>query len=339
MIVFYTNNISPHQLPLAHEVAKCVGYENFVYVGDEIAWRGKVMDAGRIRTQRRRDAEGLLETCEVMYTSRRDLELIEYRAAKGLKTFYYAERWFKPIPLRGIKIEGWRLKVGEWYITGWVRLLIPNYRRMARRFVMWANGDPNARVLAVGPHAKRDFLKLGVRADKLVPWGYFVEPSIGRVERVERVEKTLRVLWAGRDIPLKHVSDIERAVVLANKNLTSALHLHLDSTPISFTKLTGVSPAEVRAAMRSHDTFVFASNAQEGWGAVVSEALEEGMNVICSEECGAGPAILPRARLFKCGDVCALAKLLEAEYRGELPQCSIGDWTAAKAAERLCNLS
>lgn len=132
-------------------------------------------------------------------------------------------------------------------------------------------------------------------------------------------------------------------------NLPTAVHLHLFSSPtqkppppipqpltpnlpISFTKLTGVSPAEVRAAMRAHDTYVLSSNAEEGWGAALNEALEEGMSALGTYEAGASAAILPRERLYHAGDVKALARLLEAEYRGTLPRCTIGEWTAAKAA-------
>ena len=50
---------------------------------------------------------------------------------------------------------------------------------------------------------------------------------------------------------------------------------------------------KVRELMREHDLFVLASNAYEGWGAVVSEALEEGMRVLGTFEAGASAAILP----------------------------------------------
>lgn len=49
--------------------------------------------------------------------------------------------------------------------------------------------------------------------------------------------------------------------------------------------------------------------------------------------------VLPQERLFHCGDVKALARLLEAEYRGTLPRCTIGEWTAKSAAKRLMKLS
>ena len=95
---------------------------------------------------------------------------------------------------------------------------------------------------------------------------------------------------------------------------------------------------EVRKLMRGHDVYVLASNGYEGWGAVVSEALEEGMRVLGTYESGASATILPKERLFHAGDWRALLRLLERESRGELPPCSIGEWTAAKAAERMLEL-
>ena len=62
------------------------------------------------------------------------------------------------------------------------------------------------------------------------------------------------------------------------------------------------------------------------------------MNVIGTYEAGASAAMLPTDRLYHAGDVKALARLLEAEYRGELPACSIGEWTAKRAAERLVRI-
>ena len=90
--------------------------------------------------------------------------------------------------------------------------------------------------------------------------------------------------------------------------------------------------AEVRKLMREHDVYVLSSNAHEGWGAVVNEALEEGMRVLGTCEAGASATILPRERLFEAGDAEALAGLLEKEAMGELLSCTIGEWTAKNAA-------
>ena len=56
-VVFYTNNVSPHQLPLAEEVVRRVGRENFLYVGEELVWRGRRIDARGLRTLRADDPE------------------------------------------------------------------------------------------------------------------------------------------------------------------------------------------------------------------------------------------------------------------------------------------
>lgn len=273
---------------------------------------------------------------------------MERRAEKGLKTYYTSERWFKPI----VVARCWLLVVS---VPGWVRMLVPGYRRMVKRFVKWANGDENARVLAIGPWARRDFLRMGVRADKIIPWGYFVSPGVGERCRCRKEGRDFKVLWCGRMIPLKHVEDVVRAVGQVSRFQGGKIRLMLVGDGPEKERLVRLSkgvgdrcrctaefsflpsqPMEkVRELMREHDLFVFASNGYEGWGAVVSEALEEGMNVIGTFESGAPATLLPKERLYHCGDWKTLAKLIGKEMKGELPRCEIGEWTAAKAAEKL----
>ena len=350
-IVFYTNNVSPHQLPVAREVARKVGRENFLYVGEAIAWNGKTIDAGEVQTCTADSprAREWLENAEVMYTGGlRPGDLMERRAKKGLKTLYYSERWFKPVPL--LDLRSFDCLIGV-MAPGWVRMLVPGYRRMAKRFVRLANENACVRFLPIGPWARRDFLRLGVRPDKLVDWGYFVEKGQRAGDRAldgsdnlkSDNQAILRILWVGRVLGLKRVDTIIRAVksvggisctiVGDGPELPWLRRLAQGYDAIRF--LPSQPNVRVRELMRGHDLYVFASNAQEGWGAVVSEALEEGMDVLGTFESGASAAMLPRERLFHVGDWKALAELIRRERRGELPPCSIGDWTAAKAAERL----
>lgn len=228
---------------------------------------------------------------------------------------------------------------------------------MAKRFVRWANEDPGAFVLAIGPWAKRDFLCMGVKEEKIIPWGYFVSSSTSRNSRTSHASRTFSLLWCGRMIALKHVADIVRAVSKV-KNLGSFEELRLtlvgdgpeknrlmalaavkqsnnQAVNQSIAFLSSQPPEKIRELMREHDLFVFASNGYEGWGAVVSEALEEGMSVLGTFEAGASATLLTKERLFHCGDWKALARLIEKEARGELPPCRIGEWTAATAARRL----
>ena len=92
---------------------------------------------------------------------------------------------------------------------------------------------------------------------------------------------------------------------------------------------------EVRKLMREHDVYVLASNGYEGWGAVVSEALEEGMLTLGTYEAGSSATMLPESHLFRAGDWRALAELLRKAANGELKPTGIGEWSAEKAAEWL----
>ena len=80
--------------------------------------------------------------------------------------------------------------------------------------------------------------------------------------------------------------------------------------------------------MREHDVYVLSSNAYEGWGTVVSEALEEGMKVVGTYEAGASATMLPESNLFHAGDWRCLKNILE----NQILDVSIGDWTADFAA-------
>ena len=63
-----------------------------------------------------------------------------------------------------------------------------------------------------------------------------------------------------------------------------------------------VSVVDVRNLMRNHDVYILASDGYEGWGAVVSEALEEGMLVLGTYEAGSSATILSPKNLFHAGD-------------------------------------
>ena len=87
--------------------------------------------------------------------------------------------------------------------------------------------------------------------------------------------------------------------------------------------------ADVRKLMREHDIYVLSSNAYEGWGAVVSEALEEGVKVVGTYEAGSSTTILPESNIFHVGDWQRLRYLLcnPASIR------SVDGWPLSDAAQ------
>lgn len=347
MFALYTNTISAHQLPLARELAVRLGVENFRYVYETEPAGGNQETCEREPWMLRADAPGaaeLLESCDVLLAGgMRPIGLFERRVAGGRLTFYQTERWFKPIRI-----------FGHLLVSGSLRLLHPGYRRMARRFARLMEND-SFRVLPIGPWAARDMEGLFRRfhsgaafARELVPWGYFVAPGAGAPRRVP-ADGELKVLWVGRLIGLKRVDTIVDAVAKLRSSGDEKVVLTIVgdgpekrrlgrraerrcAKAVRF--LAGVAIGEVRELMRHHDVLVFSSNALDGWGAVVSEALEEGMFVLGTVETGAPAALLQPSRQFRCGDTVELARLL-AGARGLESSPMPSGFTAAGAAARL----
>ena len=374
-MALYTNTISPHQLPLAKELARQAGEGNFRYVYTEVmdedhgalGWTLDVPDwcvhAGDDAAQE------WLEDAEVMLSGLRCFDLFERRAKKGLKNFYMTERWFKP-PL------------GVW------RLLHPKYFGYARRLCRLLESGAVVG-LPIGIHAARDMARLcgllhgdlkclfraprpdfermplgrirlkdGGNAkkyclDKMRMWGYFVEKGRGKSEE-RRDESQTRVLWVGRMLGLKRVDTIIRAVgeVIARSTCSGRLNIALDiygSGPeekrlkkfaAKYGDLIKFYPPvpieQVRKLMREHDVYVLASNAYEGWGAVVSEALEEGMKVIGTYEAGSSATILPEKCLSHAGDWRRLMRILLDNH---IPMLGVEPWSATNAASALMSFA
>ena len=382
-IAYYTNVLSPHQLPLAREIVRLVGDDNYHYVfRDEpdqerlsLGWGDQ--DLPRWCMRGGEDSPELV-SADLVYTGGlRPLGLLARRIAAGKKTFYVTERWFKPIRLFGINFPG------TW------RLLVPSYRKMARRMVELLN-NPLCRCLTIGPWSRKDMLRLGVKAGQIWEWGYFVEEGRGKREegrgkweegrgkreegsgkkeegrgkreegrgkkgegRGKREEAALRILWVGRIVGLKRVDTIITAVKALISGGERQIELDVYGSGMAESRLkkmargyeeivkfhSPVSIYEVREIMREHDVYVFASDANEGWGAVVNEALAEGMKVLGTYEAGASAAMLPDDDLFHSGDWRRLKELLarcaKEKRDGKLVGQGIGEWTPEKAAQRL----
>jgi glycosyltransferase involved in cell wall biosynthesis len=145
-------------------------------------------------------------------------------------------------------------------------------------------------------------------------------------------------------LKLKRVDDVIKALRIANIKRRVELTIvgsgpeedHLKrmaaNLPVSF--MPPVPIERVRELMRQHDIYVFSSNGYDGWGAVVSEALSEGMRVIGSRSPGAPITLLPNECLYKEGDAEGLARLLKSDVLW----VGIGQWTPENAANSLIDL-
>lgn len=362
-VVLYFETVSPHQVPLARELTKRGEHENlcYVFVREQsdarklMGWSGDAAGVVCVQTTSQ-EARTWLELADVMLSGIRDLDLFGRRGARGLKTFYTSERWFKPS-------------------LGRLRMLLPTYKRMAHRFVslvrqgfvtylpcgVWAARDM-AWLCARGEERRKVLEELKrhgtwlpmelVGCDWMRMWGYFVAPSnsAGAKQSDANPSRALRVLWVGRLLALKRVDTLFKAVAACLEKFPIELTIVGDGPergalerlgrrlfarhPMALVFHHSVPIGEVRTLMRSHDVYVLPSNGHEGWGAVVNEALEEKMIVLGTRQAGACATMLDERHLFDAGDIHALSRLLE-KARNEWASGEIGPWSAVSGAARL----
>ena len=380
-LAFYTNSISPHQLPLSMELVSVLGCSDYCYIytnksteeRKRLGWPEASELWLKPEYEHPDEARRILETAEVVISTLRDIHLFEKRAQSGMTTIYTSERWFKPP-------------------VGLFRILCPSFFWLSWRLVSLLKSSAGFYYYPMGVHAAQDMARLcglfsgdlrcffgGPKiicakqpcarinvssrskaaishycVDKMRLWGYFVEPSShcstldGRNSR--EGDSTLRVLWVGRLLNWKRVDTIIKAVLhyaeerKTNQSLPRILLDIYGTGPeyLNLMRLASSNPdvvhlhepvpiKEVRSLMREHDVYVLSSNGQEGWGAVLNEALEENMRVIGTAEAGSSATILPESNIFKAGDWERVLSFLS----GDIPDVQIGAWTPKVAADSI----
>ena len=304
----------------------------------------------------------ILRECDILLCSFREIDLFEERTSKGKLTYYFGERWLRPYDLVKLNCLSGAVRLNL-RLPGICRVVLPSFWIMVRRIVRLLN-QSNFVLLPIGLYAACDIVRLRHlargnwkslfrcpqvsierrlfapidRCPQIRLWAYFVSPSeSGKMTDVCGGQGLpILLLWVGRIIECKRVDTIVRAVkgderyrltILGDGEEKHRLvRLIGDANNIVFHKQTDL--AGVRRLMRAHDILILSSSSCEGWGAVASEALEEGMKVVGTYEAGSTATVLPESNLFHAGDVRGLKRVLG----GALQQVDPQNWSAARAA-------
>lgn len=352
MIVFVSNFLNHHQYPVASRLHRLTGGdyrfvemepmpESFVKGGypdyADCPWRVRSWRSA----EERAEASRLIRRADVVvyagiYGNR---DLIS-RVRSGKLTFEMGERWFK---------------------RGLLNLFSPNlWRSMADYHLRFGHNKPYR--LNCSAYAKRDLRLLGAFRNRCFKWGYFTElppePPISNDSR-----ESLRILWVGRFLKLKRPELLIRAAGTLRDN---DIPFHVDfigSGPWEsvmraeilkagledrISILPSVSNDEVLRQMANHDVFVFTSNRQEGWGAVINEAMSSGCAVVASRNAGSVPFLINDTNGYTFKDSAKnLADILLTiarnrsqahEKRIEARRTMAEEWSADVAASRFLQL-
>ena len=223
-------------------------------------------------------------------------------------------------------------------------------------------------MLCASAYTSGDLAILGSYLGRCYKWGYFPEVIEHNLDELMNKKKNerIKILWAGRFIDWKHTEDaIEIAKKLKDdgydflldiigtgereqylKELTNKCKLN---NVVTF--LGSMKPEQVREHMEKSNIYLFTSDFNEGWGAVLNESMNSGCAVVGSHAIGSVPFLIKNEKngfIYKNGDIQDLyqytKRLLDdrrlCEKLGREAYRTLAEtWNAKVAAERILKLS
>lgn len=361
-IAFVSNNYNHHERFFCEEINKIPDVDFFFIqtqpMREERLKMGWRLDTSNIpfvynAYKSKSDYNIALRICnsaDVLIFGGAPYKFIAERVKENKLTFFYAERLFRN---------------GLWHM-----LYPPTFLTVLRRFIIPGNKS-NFYMLCASGYTALDCHKIFAFRNKYFRWGHFIEvkhfESVDSLLESKRLkhQKGVSILWAGRLIGLKHPSlaievadmlsqqgykyemniigtgDLEESLKneVIQKNLTNSVHF-----------LGSMKPTEVRSYMENSDIYLFTSDFNEGWGAVLGEAMASGCAVVTSHGIGATPFLAKHKEnslIYETGNVDSLyrnvKKLMDSEeLRTTLSKNAIETmqnlWNAKVGALRFYNI-
>jgi glycosyltransferase involved in cell wall biosynthesis len=203
----------------------------------------------------------------------------------------------------------------------WVARLKSLLRPALYRLYVLLIGRRLAGIFAISKLAERQYLRAGIPAEKLMPFGYFVpfEPKRSSAMAGGGRGADPRFIFVGSLIRRKGVDLLAQAMrELDRRGVRCVLDFY---GPGDAALLRGCPGAHYRgtipfggaqSVIANYDLLVLPSR-HDGWGVVINEALCSGVPVLCSDTTGAGhaAAALGAGRLFVSDDLESLVRELE----------------------------
>lgn len=354
-IVFFSNFLNHHQLPFCKEMVKLVG-DGFVFVAT-MPFNQSLVSKGYEDMNKKYSfvltsydgkenyykALKLAKDADVMIAEPSLEVFIKERIKSKKLLFKYSERLLKKRPIWYKNLYYWF----KWHVTNPQN--IPLY------------------ILSASAFTAGDYAKFGLFTNKCYKWGYF--PEIKRyangINELIELKRPASILWVARLIEWKHP---EVAIYVAEKLKKDGISFQLNLIGDGFlfddlqkevvskklddcvSLLGAMSPDEVRKQMEEHEIFLFTSDRNEGWGAVLNEAMNSGCAVVASNAIGSVPFMLENKKngyIYQDGNLDDLYIKVKELCQNQQKRRQFGVaayrtmtsvWNAELAAKRLLEL-
>ena len=291
-IVFISNYFNHHQKPFSDEMynlikddyyfiettpipdfRKKIGYGNFVYPSYVIKY-----------SEYNADVQKIIDDADILLKGSAPEYLIKKRKKQNKIVIRYSERILRK-----------KVSVLK-YIC---RFFVYNIRSPFWKPIY---------MMCASAYTASDYHKFLMFFNKCYKWGYF--PEIKQFDNPKSILKSKQknsILWVGRLLELKHPEmAINLAIELKKENIS--FNMDIIGSGEMYDELQNMikendlkddvhllglkSPELVRNYMEKAEIFLFTSDKQEGWGAVLNESMGSLCAVVASRAIGAAPFLI-----------------------------------------------
>lgn len=318
-VTYFSNFLNHHQANVADELYEKLGTDyTFVELCPIYDWllkggysdlssRPYVLQAWRSPENYRKAEDLALNADVALFGGPETLKLEVMRAKAGKLTFDVGERWLK----RGLlNLASPRLLRYFWYY----------YTVFSKE---------NVYKLCSSAYACGDHYKLYSFKNRCYKWGYFTKVEDFPFETsanfdVSSEETEVHLMWCARFLRWKHPElPVRLARRLKDKGYKFVFDMYGSGVELENVKrlaselevtdvlrFQGNLPNDkILEQMRQHEIFLFTSDKNEGWGAVLNESMSNGCAVVASDEIGSVPFLVEdgvNGLVFKSEDLDSL---------------------------------
>ncbi len=351
-VVFLSNFFNHHQKPFSDAMYRALG-EGFMFIETipmtqeriNMGWGIDTLPpyvvSSDVLNSQRKEYKVLINQADVVIFGNAPYELVKERIRANKLTFRYSERILKNGP------QQWK------YLLRFLRLhwMYPQ--------------NKNVHLLCASAYAAEDYSKFFLFKNRSYKWGYF--PKTKRYDDISKLienKKENSIIWVARYLELKHP---EIAVALGQRLKEAGYRFELNMIGsgqlLEKTKemvkqqgledvihiVGAVSPEEVRRYMEQSEIHIFTSDQNEGWGAVLNEAMNSACVPVANRNIGSAPYLVQEGINGYCYSQVdelydRVKHLLDNPERRkgmarEAYKTITEEWNAETAAERLLLLS
>ncbi len=348
-IVFLSNYMSHHQFFLSEELYKATN-GRYTFVATEsiseerinLGWQEikapYIMELTEIN---KKEIESKIMAADAVIIGSAPYHLVKKRIRANKLTFTYGERPYKKEP-------------------SLLTLLVHKFRYMSQYHY------PNVYRLCASAFSPIDYARTNTFVGKSFRWGYFPEVRIyDDFESMYNSKIPNSILWCGRLIDWKHP---EVAVSIAKRLKDEGIAFKMDIIGSGYmyeeiaeliksqkidsevTLHSSMTPEKIREYMEKSSIYLFTSDRQEGWGAVLNEAMNSGCAVVANSAIGAVPFLLKdkvNGYIYEDGKINQASNIVKELIQDKNVKSQISSnayrsitctWNSHVAADRLIQL-